>query len=257
MRYIGFRTITTLLLCILLPCQAAQVVKVGVAVFPPYIQKDPASGSDMLRVELLDLMNAFQDTYRFRPVVTGTIRRFKDFDLGKYDMSTYDNLAWGWEDRPVDASNVYLRGGEVYVALNLPGRSEDYFNNLAARQMVVMLGYHYGFAGFNADPGYLRQHFQISFTNDNEASLKLLLLGRGDVAVVSEAFLADFLARQPEYRDRFLVSKKKDQAYAHTLIIRRGIHPTVNELNQLLERMRKAGVLKPLWKKYGVETDAD
>lgn len=257
MRYTGTWTSTALLLCALFPCQAAQTVKVGVVVFPPYIQKDLASGNDMLRVELLELMNGFQDTYHFKPVVTGTVRRFKDFDLGKYDMSTYDNLAWGWEDRPVDASNVYLRGGEVYVALSRPGRGEEYFTNFADKQMVAMLGYHYGFAGFNADPGYLRQHFQIVFTNDNEASLKLLLLGRGDVAVVSEAFLADFLARQPEYRARFLVSKKKDQAYAHTLIIRRGIRPTVGELNQLLERMRKAGVLKPLWKKYGVESEAD
>ncbi|GAB3243767.1 substrate-binding periplasmic protein [Chitinimonas naiadis] len=234
-------------------CQAAQRVKVGVTIFPPYIEKDAGAGKDTLRVELLELMNAFQDTYRFEPVVTGTVRRFKDFDLGKYDMSTFDNLAWGWEDRPVDASNVYLRGGEVYVALASPGRNDSYFDNLAEKQLIAMLGYHYGFAGFNGDPDYLRQRFRIAFTNDNEASLKLLLLGRGEVAVVSEAFLTSFLARQPELRDRFLVSKKKDQVYSHTIIIRRGIRPSIAEINQLLERMRKAGVLRPLWKKYGAE----
>ncbi|QDQ27778.1 ABC transporter substrate-binding protein [Chitinimonas arctica] len=231
-------------------CLAAQTVKVGVSLFPPYIAKQ--AHTEKLRVDLLDLMNAFQSTYRFESVITGPVRRFHDFDQGKYDLSLYDNLAWGWQNRSVDASQVYLGGSEVYVALAGPGRDESFFSELSEKRMIGMRGYHYGFAGFNNDAEFLRSKFQMVFSEDNEATLTLLQLGRGDVAVVTEAFLAVYLADKPQLRTTLLVSQRRDQIYAHTIIVRRGIRPSVTEINALLDRMREAGALQALWKKYKV-----
>ncbi|SFZ76748.1 substrate-binding periplasmic protein [Chitinimonas taiwanensis] len=234
---------------------ATQLVRVGVAEFPPYIEKRQTVAGESLHVELLELMNAFQSEYRFVPVATGTVRRFQDFDAGKYDMSSFDNLAWGWGKRPVVASEVYLRGGEVYVALAQAGRDQRFFDDLAGKRMIGMLGYHYGFAGFKNDASYLRKHFRMSFSNDNASTLKLLLAGRGDIAVVTEAYLAIYLKRHPALREQLLISERKDQEYAHTIILRQGIRPSVEEINTLLRRMRAAGVLAPLWRKYGAADD--
>ncbi|WP_269533018.1 ABC transporter substrate-binding protein [Chitinimonas sp. BJYL2] len=240
-----------LFLALAAPGFAAQVVKVGVVLFPPYINKQ--AGSDRLHVELLDLMNSFQQRYRFVPVNTGPVRRFRDFDLGRYDMSTFDNLAWGWKDRPVDASRVYLGGGEVYVALKQADRDQRYFDHFADKRMIGMRGYHYGFAGFNTNEDYLRHHFQMVFTSDNEATIKHLLMGSGDIAVVTEAYLAGYLERNPQDRDKLLISTKKDQHYQLTFVIRRGVRPSAAELNALLDAMEQAGILRPLWQKYGAE----
>lgn len=235
---------------------AAQTVLVGVVVFPPYIVKSAGSTGETLSVELLDLMNAFQQQYHFEAVSSGPVRRFKDFDLGKYDLSTFDSLEWGWKGRPVEASEVYLHGAEVYVALVEPGRDERYFSDFNHKAMIGMLGYHYGFAGFDNSPEMLRREFNMQLTNDNESTIKLLLAGRGDIAVVTEAYLNGYLARHPEDRAKLLISKRKDQTYAHTIIVRKGIRPTVEEINNLLRAMRKAGVLDPLWKKYGADPAA-
>jgi polar amino acid transport system substrate-binding protein len=222
---------------------------VGLTVFPPYIQ--PSAGEPGLRSELLDLMNSFQSQYRFVGMATGPMRRFRDFDAGLYDLTLYDNLAWGWQDRPVEASKVYLRGGEVYVALAVPGRDQGFFAELKGKRMIGMRGYHYGFAGFKADPAYLEREFDMVLTQDNEATLRLLLAGRGDVAVVTEAYLNIYLHQRPEIRAELLISQRKDQEYAHSAIMRKGKRPSVAELDQLFGRMRESGVLQPLWAKYG------
>jgi ABC-type amino acid transport substrate-binding protein len=247
----------TLLACLLAagacPGWAAQTVRVGAVIFPPYIEQVGSGEKAALHIELLDLMNAFQDEYHFELVATGTVRRFQDFDLGKYDLSMFDNLAWGWGKRAVDASRVYLGGGELYIAHEAPGRDDHYFDNFEGKRIIGMRGYHYGFANFNADGNFLRTHFNMVLTDDNEATIRSLLMGRGEIAVVTSAFLSSYLLQHPELASELLVSKRRDQSYAHTIIVRRGAHPSAAEINALLDRMQKAGTLAPLWKKYGVD----
>ena len=229
---------------------AAQTVKVGASDFSPYIETVEGS---KVRVELIELMNAFQDKYHFELVLTGPMRRFVDFDRGLYDVSCFDNLAWGWGEREVEATQVYLSGGEVYVALAKPGRDQSFFADLTDKRMIGMRGYHYGFAKFNADPDFLERNFGMTLTYNNENTLRFLFLNRGDVAVVTEAFLPSYFMRNPQHKNKVLISQKRDQDYMHTCIVRRGTHPNASELDQLLKAMEQKGVLKPLWKKYGVE----
>ena len=229
---------------------ATQTVKVGASAFSPYIEAVEGSKA---RIELIDLMNAFQDKYHFELVLTGPMRRFVDFDRGLYDVSCFDNLAWGWGERAVEATQVYLSGGEVYVALAKPGRDQSFFADLTDKRIIGMRGYHYGFAKFNADPDFLEQNFGMTLTYNNENTLRFLFLNRGDVAVVTEAFLPSYFMRNPQHKNKVLISQKRDQDYMHTCIVRRGTHPNASELDQLLKAMEQKGVLKPFWKKYGVE----
>lgn len=232
---------------------AAQNVKVGASAFAPYIELAGSDGDSKLRVELIELMNAFQKKYHFELVQTGAMRRFNDFDHGLYDVSCFDNLAWGWGERPVDATQVYLTGAEVYVALVKPGRDQTFFNDFTNKRLIGMRGYHYGFAKFNADPHFLEATYRMALTNTNANTLEFLFLDRGDVAVVTDAFLPGYFMRNPQAKNKVLISKKKDQDYKHSCIVRRGTHPTAAELDQLFKEMGQKGVLKPLWKKYGIE----
>jgi polar amino acid transport system substrate-binding protein len=233
------------------PIWAATEVKVGASVFPPYIVEKP---NGAMQIELVDLINQFQQKYHFKLITTNASRRLSDFDHGLYDVSFFDNPEWGWQGKPIDASRVYLLGGENYIALAKPGRIQSYFKDLSHKRILGMRGYHYGFANFNADPKYLADTFNFYGTTNNAATIKLLLAGQGDIALVTQAYLNQYLAEHPTARDKIIVSTHLDQEYRHSVIVRKGIKPSVAEIEAILSDMQKAGILQKLWQKYGAST---
>lgn len=232
---------------------AREQVIVGLAHFPPFIVNEGGKVGG-LALDMLALMNAQQSKYEFVALPTLSTTRHKVFDLGRYDMSMFDNLKWGWEGRDVDASDIYLRGGEIYISQADPGKTQDYFDNLDNKKMVGIKGYHYGFAGFNPDPAYLTQKFNMELTGSNSGSIQMILAGtRGDIAVVTKSYLAMYLNEHPDAREKILVSEKFDQAYAHRIILRRNISPTIGEINQLLAALKQNGQLDALWSRFGLD----
>ncbi len=228
---------------------AAEIVRVGAYPFLPFVDK--GSG---LTFELLQAMNAFQKEYQFELVDTSPNRRYQDMASGNFSMMLFENVKWGWDAAAVDVSKVYLRGdGEVYVARSAPGRGESYFDVLTDKQLLLVLGYHYGFANFESDQLELAKKYKISFSFDNAVSLRNLLMGRGDVAVITRSYLTRYLVQNPQDAEKLLVSLRMDQTYAHTALIKKGSKPTVQEIDALLDRMEAAGVLKKLWANYGIK----
>ena len=81
------RTVSRLLLSTLaaltmVPSQAAQLVRMGAAHFPPYTVR-PESGADTgLLPQLIQALNASQTDYQFVLVPTSVPRRFGDFLQG-------------------------------------------------------------------------------------------------------------------------------------------------------------------------------
>lgn len=74
-------------------------------------------------------------------------------------------------------------------------RGQDYFADLSDKRMALHRGFHYGFAGFNADPDILRSHFDAQMTYSHDSNLRMLLLRRADVAVVTRSYLQLFAER--------------------------------------------------------------
>lgn len=245
--------VVAIILNLMTPCSYAKKnVRVGISHFPPFIviNEDQVSG---MAIDMLNAMNRFQENFRFTTIITAPGRRILDFKDRRYDLSLFDNINWGWKELDVDASIVYLTGGEVYIALAKKGRGEAFFSDFSKKTMIGILGYHYGFAGFNSSPKFLKKKFNMQLTTSNLGSIKMVLVGnRGDIAVVTKSFLSQYLLRHPEDRKKLLISEKMDQVYNHTIIVRRWIRPTVDEINQLLIEMDKAGVLKPIWRSYGI-----
>lgn len=268
--------IRTLLACFLAllihnTVQARELVYVGVYPFAPFaysasqhmelrkftpnsrgLQRHTSKG---VSYDLINLLNNHQDQYRFQVYDTTPTARFKAFAHHKFDMLLFENRQWGWQQLPVLASKVYLEGGEVYIALKQEGRGQDFFDQLHDKTLIGIEGYHYGFANMNSDRDYLKQHFEIRLTHSNESSIKMLLGGRGDIAIVTQSYLKMFLSDNPAQADKLLISEKQDQHYHHTVLIRDGHSLTPATINAWLAQLQDNGSLPELWQKWGLDTD--
>lgn len=232
---------------------AATLVRVGGYEFPPFVD-----GEGGVTRDLIALLNTTQDEYRFEFRATSPRRRYLDFDDKAFDAMFFESRAWGWKERPVDSSRVFLRGdGEIYVALARPDRDEGFLEKPARHTLVVVGGYHYGFADFDADPERLRGRFRITFADTPEAMLRMLLNQRAEVAVVTRSYLAAFLKREGAPKGDFLVSRQFDQRYAHTALVRRGGPITAGALDALLDKLERSGRLRELWSRYGIDAGGE
>ncbi|RJF85157.1 ABC transporter [Azospirillum cavernae] len=229
---------------------AATTIKVGAYEFPPYVS-DTGPG---VTQSFLDLLNANQDEFRFEPVATSPQRRYEDLEQGRFDAIAFESLAWGWEKRPVDATRVFLRDAEVFVAKAGPGVDQSFFNALDGKTILGRLGYHYAFADFNADPKYLESQHRMRVTVTHEGNVRNVVAGRAALAIVTRSFLNRFLKSDPELARKLLVSERTDQIYEHTILVRRGAPVSTAWLNGLLDRLDAAGKLDALWNDSGIAT---
>lgn len=232
---------------------ALEVVRVGGYEFPPFVD-NARDGARGVTFDLIDTLNQVQDRYEFRFVPVAARRRYADLLAAQFDVMFFESPDWEWEKGgfPVDFTRVFLTGGEVYITQARPGRGQDYFASLADKRLVGILGYHYGFAGFEADPAALARRFTIKLVNNHRSGIDMVLAGRADVAVVTDSYLWTHLARHPDVRDRLLVSDRYDQTYRHRALVRRGGPIPVQDLDRLLEGLQQAGTLDTLWRQAGI-----
>jgi ABC-type amino acid transport substrate-binding protein len=220
-----------------------QTVRIGAYHFPPYAV-DTAEGMGGMVGELVAALNAMQGDYRFEVVPTSALARRDDFAAGAFDLVAFDNPAWGWQDLEVDASEPFLEDEAVYVARREDGRDQGFFDDIASREIAAVWGHHYGFAGFDADPATLERRFDIWLPLTTSTALVYVLEGRAELAVVPRLYLDIFLARHPQFQGRLLVSDRPDQIQRHAILVRRGIRPTVAEIDALLARLAETGEIE-------------
>ncbi|OZG75469.1 hypothetical protein BTA51_00225 [Hahella sp. CCB-MM4] len=235
-------------------------VKVGAYEFPPYFYSTHAKAGPKYEgatVALVDAINAIQSDIRLEIYLTSPKRRYLDFDRHQYDLIMFESLIWGWEGYPLEASRVFMGGGEVYVALEKPGRDQNFFNDVGSRSLVGILGYHYGFSNYISDDEYLNTKYRVFLSSDHERNLQLILLDRpsiAEVAIVTRSYLNLFMRDNPDSRGRFLVSEKCDQEYRHTILTRKQGVVSVEDLNRWLDILEKNGKLADIREKFGLVT---
>lgn len=231
------------------PVQSQPVpVKVGAYEFPPYADE---AGNGVTR-GLIDTLNAAQSDFRFELVRTSPQRRYEDLEQGRFDLIAFESLAWGWSGRPVEASRVFFRDAEVFVARKGPGVGQGYFDNLQGKSILGRLGYHYAYAGFNADPAVLESRYNTRLTVNHEGNVRSVAAGRADLAIVTRSFLTRFLKANPDMAAQLLVSDRADQIYEHTIVVRRGAPVSAAWVNATLDRLESDGTLAALWSRQGI-----
>lgn len=243
--------------------KADEVIRVPVGMYPfsPFVDIERAPNNTQqlsgMTIDLITALNQTQKKYHFEALQIPAKRRYHLYKEKHYDVIFYENKNWGWENIDIQTSDTYQYGGEVYVALKKPGRGQEYFDDFSGKRMMGILGFHYGFSDFSTNEEYLTKHFYMHFSYDNSKNITLLLKERGDIAVVTKAYLQRYLLEHPQEKDKLLISEKLDQEYRHTVLVRPGIKPTVDEINHMLENLRQSGALAKLWKKYGIETEEE
>ena len=251
------RTVSRLLLaalavCCVLPSQAAQLVRVGAAHFPPYTVR-PESGADTgLLPQLVEALNQLQTDYQFVLVPTSIPRRFNDFKDGRVDMAIFENPNWGWKDIPHTLVDMGLEDAEIFVAQKQPGRDENYFKDLTGKRLALYSGYHYEFANFNADPKYLADAYKATLTYSHDSNLLMVLRARADIALVTRSYLSDYLLRNEKVGEQLLVSQRIDQVYHHYALIRPQAPITGEAFGKLLQGLRDNGQMLKIFDPYKI-----
>ena len=231
----------------------AQGVRIGAAQFPPYTVR-PEQGADTgLLPQLIEALNATQTDYRFVLVPTSIPRRFRDLEQGRIDMAIFENPAWGWQDIPHTSVDMGREDAEVFVAQRQPGRDQGYFADLKGKRLAVFSGYHYAFANFNPDPRFMVEQFNATLTYSHDSNLLMVARGRADIALVTRSYLSDFLVRNADMAEQYLVSDRVDQVYHHYALLRPNAPISGEAFAGLLKRLREDGQLLKIFQPYRID----
>ena len=230
--------------------QAAQEVRVGGYDFPPYLFRPESVQPRGLVVDLLPLLNRLQSDYHFVLVPTSASRRYRDLSTGRFDLMLFESSLWGWQDTPHLSVPLPIEDAELYVALAEPGREQSYFDDLTNKRMALYRGYHYGFAGYNADPDFLGKRFAAQMTYSHDSNLRMVLVGRADVAVITRSYLQMYAARNPLNAERLLISQRADQVYQHQVLLRRDGVLGVAQAAVLVKQLLNDSNVRKLLKHY-------
>jgi len=230
-----------------------KTIKVGGYLFPPFVEKNSKNEYIGVTIDLIKEMNSIQKKFKFEFVPVSSKRRYESFDNNKFDLIIFEDKNWGWQDREIVSSDIILEGGEVYITKADSSKDQSYFDDFTDKEIAVILGYHYGFANFNSNEEYLKEHFNIQFSTTHSGNIKKVLIERADVSIVTLSYLNKFFDENPEEKCNVLVSKKFDQKYKHTILLHENSELKIEEVNTILNEMRDSGILLRIWKKYGIK----
>ena len=240
---------------ILLYCSslsAAEKVNVGGYLSPPFIEQDNQGNISGITLDLINSLNKIQHEYHFNLVLTSSRRRYVFFQQGQFDLFFFERKVWGWQDIAIVALELPFKGGDVFIALKSKAKQQDYFNSLKNKSISAMLGYHYNFADFNADPNFLRSKFDIQLSSDERVNVQLVLWGKMDIAIVTKSFLDKYLLDNPSAKSELLIATKMDQKYQHTILLRENTNLSVTTMNMLLDKLVASGEYNKIMQKYGI-----
>jgi ABC-type amino acid transport substrate-binding protein len=250
LRVVFRRLLIFVCLLMALPALAGEPVRVGAYHFPPYVVKPESAQPEGVLPELLAAINALQSNYRFTLVPTSVTRRYRDLQSGRFDLILFESPGWGWQSTAHTSLDLQIQDAEVYVALAEPGRDQRYFDQLKGKRLALYSGYHYGFAGFNANQQFLREQHEAVLTYSHDSNLLMLMRGRADIAVITRSYLQRYQSRYPKRSEALLVSKRVDQVYQHHALFGENSALTPQAFAELLLALNQDGQLDALLRGY-------
>lgn len=233
--------------------QAAQtLVRVIAYPFPPFLYEDNKTG---LTPDIIALLNDVQKEFKFTLKITSPNRRYYQFQSAQADLILFEMPEWGWTKSGLgfEATPILLQGGEKYITQRKPGRTQAFFDNIQSKSISAYIGYHYGFADYNADPNWLERRFRIMLHNSHSRIIDLVLKDKVDIGVVTQSFLRKYLYQKPQLRDQLLISEGFDQIYKLRTLIRKNAPITATRFHELIKGLKNSGQLRALLVANGLE----
>jgi len=199
-------------------------------------------------------MNKVQKDYRFIYSPIPIKRRVRALYEGQVDIMMWDNPAWGWSNTKIIESSLPLASAaDKYLALNTPANNQSIFEHLNNFRIAAVHGFHYTFTNFETDIEKLQKLFNLTLVRTEEESILMTLKGKTDISVASTIAINWFLLRNPQYRDKILVSNKSDSEYKRYFLTLATSPITTSELNNILKLAHNKNLLSPIYEKYGIE----
>ncbi|HAY48504.1 MAG TPA: hypothetical protein DCY62_06015 [Thalassospira sp.] len=197
---------------------------------------------------LIDRLNGLQDTYRFELAETSSRRRYQALMNGELDLILLESAKWDWPAFDVLYSDPIVREKDIYLTLASQSDAKSLFADVSAHPMLCVLGFHYGFADFNADPDYLRENFNVELRYNESEVLNGLLAGEAPIGIVSAGFLARRFASDPRLHERLIIGDKPDATYDLVSVLTRESAIPLDEFNALVARLLAGGEVEELWR---------
>ncbi len=233
-----FALIILTLLSVTFPCLAKTRITVGAYEFTPYFYLLPSGHQTGITVETVRLLNSLQKEYTFEIMQMPANRRYQFFERKRADLILFEDPAWEWAKYKYEFLPLEVEDGEVYVT-RAGTSSPKSFEELRKMKIAIVRGYHYSFAGFDADERFLKKNFTVELAENPEACLNLVTRGISDVTVVAKSFIYDFLRRNPSYRDKITVSNNYDSVYRLGLILNPKGRISRAKLEPIIAKLKK------------------
>lgn len=211
-------------------------INVGAYDYPPFVQWQNGKPVGLIN-DFVKILNTNQTKYTFKIVETTSNRRFYDLENKYFDIIFFENILWNWNKDKVQSSYVFLSGGEVFITKNKPGRDQTYFNDLQNKTIRGFLGYHYAFLNYSTDPQFTKK-WKLEFTNSHDGNIQAVVDERAELAIITKEYLNFFFKKMPHLEKEILISRKFDQVYNHSAIVRRNGRIQINEVNDLLNKIK-------------------
>ncbi|BDW87341.1 amino acid ABC transporter substrate-binding protein [Thalassospira tepidiphila] len=200
--------------------------------------------------QLIKLLNDLQEDYEFRLVETSSRRRYEDLLSGQLDLVLLDSATWEWQGLDVNFSDTLFTEVDLYVALASGEDPQALFSNVTSYPILCVLGFHYGFAGFNADPAFLQENFDVLLRYNEQEVLDGLLAGEAQIGIISAGFLTTKMSEQPELIDKLVFSVMPGGRYDLVSVLSRNSAISLEHFNQLIAKLKDSGAADHLWQHH-------
>lgn len=251
------KLLNSLLLCCLLllatPLQAKRAVYVAAYDFPPYFSN--ALKTDMTS-ELVAVLNQHQNTYQFIIQVVPPNGRYQALAAeGCCDVILFESPVWGWDEQThqVQSTRPLLRGRERLVAKKVPGRGQEFFQNLQNKVLGGVNGYHYLMSGTVMNSAEVAEKYRIYLADSRITNVRMLIGGRIDAAVLNDGLLYALKNSSVDYLDQLLVSEDIEHEYSLSAIVADNKNIRAATMQQLLRELQRQGELAELFRRFNVQ----
>lgn len=198
---------------------------------------------------LIGLLNSIQNEYQFDLVETSSRRRYLDLQEGNIDLVLLENPLWGWQDYDVKFSDKLVSTEDIYIRRRDKPTRGDPFADIYLQSIICVLGFHYGFAEFNADPAYLKEFYDVELAYNETEVLNGIVRGDAQIGIVSAGFFARQLSVKPELGDSIDIGPEPDAIHDLVSVISGKSSISVVDFNRLIEKLQADGTLQRAWQK--------
>lgn len=201
---------------------------------------------------LIKMLNDIQTEYDFQLAETSSRRRYHSIEAGEVDLVLLESSQWEWQEFDVSFSDTIVREKDLYVALAERSDLDQLFADVTSYPMLCVLGFHYGFANYNADPEYLRQNFDVLLRYNENEVLNGVLAGEAPLGVVSAGSLARQFVADPLLRDRLAISPEPDAIYDLVSVVSNSSAIRIENFNELIDQIHATGEIERLWQQLHI-----